>query len=47
MYVINTKHGIHFITQPFNKKQYELAFKEKGIEGPKIHEDNPTLMYAP
>ena len=47
MYVINTKHGIHFITHPFNKRQYELAFEAKGIECPKIHEDNPTLMYAP
>lgn len=47
MFSVNTKHGVHIITHPFNKKEYENKFNDANIPSPKIHEDNPTLLFAP
>ena len=47
MHKVKTKHGIHLITHPFNKRDYENYLKALGIAVPTIHEDNPTILYAP
>lgn len=54
MNVIKTKHGIHLITHPFNKDDYEnqwndmrTTYNEAPEIPPVIQPDNPTILYAP
>lgn len=47
MYEIKSKSGVHLITHPFNKDDYKNFFINKKLVAPSIHEDNPTILYAP
>ena len=40
---IQTRNGVHLITEPFNIKQ----FQEKGYSDIEIQKCNPTLLYYP
>lgn len=49
---IETKNGIHIITNPFNLKEFSKYFEwHKLIRNPEpipdIHKDNPTILYMP
>lgn len=39
--IIETKHGWHIISNPFNIEQFRKVFKYD------IHKDNPTIIYIP
>jgi len=38
---VNTKNGVHLLTNPFNRKIFSEHFKDIDI-----HTDNPTILYA-
>jgi hypothetical protein len=49
---VETKNGVHIITNPFNLKEFNKYFEwHKLIRNPQpapdIHKDNPTILYHP
>jgi len=54
LHEIPSKHGMHLITHPFNKQDYMYywkAFTSGAADIPRepaaVHQDNPTILYAP
>jgi len=43
---VPTPHGMHVICHKFNRKSFIGNWPFKDIEPPKIHKDNPTILYA-
>jgi len=42
-----SKNGNHIITSPFDIQTFNQKVKEKGLEVPEIHKDNPTNLIIP
>jgi hypothetical protein len=45
--IIPSKHGVHIITEGFDRNAFYIQCKEKGIADIDIHRDNPTNLYIP